>query len=104
MRIAPIRNNIIFKFMDKVNKKGEFMETTSYGLSLPGHHDNSAKTHRWATIVALGPDCSDILREPGCEILIEALRWTHGFVFEGERMWKTDETQLLAYRYPEDKV
>ncbi len=104
MSLRAIHNHILFQFIDKISEsKGQFEEgTTSNGIVLLSSHDESAKQPRWATIVSLGPDCSEQLRVPGCEVLIENLRWTPGVKYNGETYWRTDETQLLGYRYPND--
>jgi co-chaperonin GroES (HSP10) len=105
MEIRALHNQILFQFVDRVNTIGQFEEQkTEGGILILGDHDKSAKISRWATIVSLGPDCSDELRVPGCKILIENLRWTNGVKYEGQMIWKTDETQLLGYSYPEDAV
>ncbi len=99
MNIRAIYNQILFQFVDKVNAKGQFEEARSKGgIILIGGFDDSAKQPRWARIVSLGPDCSDELRTSGCEILIENLRWNEGAKLDGQRLWKTDEDQVLAYR------
>lgn len=104
MNIRAIHNHIIFQFLDRVNTKGEFEEErTKGGIIIQSHFDLSAKTSRWAKIISLGPDCSDVLRQDGCEILIENLKWTKGVPLDNQMVWRTDEDQLLAYRYPEDK-
>jgi len=104
MNIRAIHNHILFQFLDRVTLKGEFEEErTAFGIIIPNSYDLSAKTSRWAKIISLGPKCSDFLRKEGCEILIENLKWTKGVPLEGQMLWKTDEDQLLAYRYPEDQ-
>lgn len=101
--ITAIYNHIVFQFVDRVNSKGLFDETvTAGGIQLIGDSDKSAKQARWAKIISLGPDCSDELRHKGCEILIENLRWSPGVKYNDQFFWRTDEKQLLGYRYPED--
>lgn len=103
MNIKAIHNHILFQFLDRVNYQGQFEEQQSLGgILILSDHDKSAKSPRWAKIISLGPDCSDVFRKEGCEILIENLRWTPGVKYQGENLWRTDEDQILAYRYPED--
>ena len=103
--ITAIYNQIVFQFIDKVNSKGMFEEATSKGgIIILGDTDKSAGQARWAKIISVGPDCSDPLRQEGCEILIENLRWSPGIKFNDQTYWRTDENQLLGYRYPEDLV
>lgn len=101
MTLTAIRNHILFEFLDSVDAQGQFTETTQAGIHLVGHHDNSAKQPRWARVLVTGPDVYTDLKRPGCEILIDALRWTEGVVFEGKKYWKTDDGQVLAYRFLE---
>lgn len=101
--IKAIYNHIVFQFLDRVNTRGIFEESSMAGsIIMIGDHDKSAKQPRWAKIISLGPDCSDVLRHEGCEILIDALRWSPGIKYNDEFLWRTDENQLLGYRYPED--
>jgi hypothetical protein len=103
MEVAAIHNHIVFQFLDRVNSQGIFDETkTMGGIVLPSDKHESAKSPRWAKIISLGPKCSDILRVDGCEILIDALRWSPGVKYQDQPLWRTDEDQLLGYRYPGD--
>lgn len=103
MKIEAIQNHIVFKFIDKVTNAGEFEgQTTEGGIDLLHSVDNSAKQDRWAKIISLGPECSDELREPGCEVLIDNLKWTAGVEFNGSKVWRTDESHVGAYRIPNE--
>ena len=103
MNIRAIHNHILFQFLDRVNSIGQFEEEkTTSGLVILGDHSKSANQPRWAKIISLGPDCSDELRVDGCEILIDNLRWTPGIKYKNEPLWRTDEDQLLGYRYTND--
>jgi len=101
MTLKAIRNHIVFQFLDKVNNEGQFIKpTTQSGLYLGASFDDSAKSARWARILATGPECCSHMTVPGCEILIENLKWTLGATHEGQKFWRTDETCVLAYRHP----
>ncbi|TFH10498.1 MAG: hypothetical protein E4H14_02440 [Candidatus Thorarchaeota archaeon] len=103
MHLRPILKHIIFQFVDEVDSKGQFVQTTNWGFTIPGHFDSSAKSPRWATITHAGPDCKDV--KVGQQVLIDALKWTPGFKFEGERFWRTDETQIVVARNtPKSKI
>ena len=101
MNITAIRNHIIFQFLDNIDNKGQFTQTTASGIFVAGHHESSAKEPRWAKVLSCGPDVCSELTQPGCEILIENLRWTEGVVVAGRKVWRTDDSQVLAYRFPE---
>lgn len=102
MNIKAVKNHIIFEFLDGLNSSRQFTQTTASGIQIVGHFDNSAKEPRWGRILAAGPDVDqDLLAGEGCEILIDALRWTEGVEHEGKKYWRTDDSQVLAFRYAE---
>lgn len=101
MKLTAIRNHILFEFLDRVDANGQFTQTTSVGIHLIGGHETSAKDPRWARVLITGPQVYEDLKQPNVEILIDALRWTEGVVFDGKKYWKTDDKQVLAYRFAE---
>lgn len=102
MKIKAVKNHIIFEFLDGLNSSRQFTQTTSSGIHVVGHFDTSASEPRWARILAAGPDVdADLLAGEACEILIDNLKWTEGVEYEGKKYWRTDDKQVLAYRYAE---
>ena len=100
MAVRPQGKNIVFKFVDRVNSKGEFeREKSAGGIELLAGFDDSAKTPRWANVIAVGPDVKNV--KPGDQALLPALRWTAGVSFGESKFWKTDETQIVAIRKSE---
>lgn len=97
MKLTAIHNHIIFEFVDATSK-GQFTEKTEAGIQLLGHFDNSSKEPRWARVLVTGPDVDSELCTPGCEILIDNLRWTEGVELDGKKYWRTDDKQVLAFR------
>lgn len=97
MNLIPVGNNIAFTFVDRVNSKGEFEpEPSAAGILLNPGVDDSAKNPRWGNVVAVGPRCTVI--KPGMQILLPNLRWTSHFKVEGQKVWRSDESQVAAYR------
>lgn len=97
MQIKPIRNHVIFQFVDKVNNKAQFEPSkTEAGIILSSSFDDSAKIPRWANVIAVGPLCKKV--KPGQQILLPALRWTTAVKFNNENIWRTDEEQVVATR------
>lgn len=94
MNIRPLRNNIIFRFLqDTVGEKGAFLESTISGIIIP-LTNNTQKVHRWAEVLAVGPQVEGV--KNGDYILIEALMWMEAVRFEGNKVWKTDDSKVLA--------
>ena len=96
-KLKAIQNHIVFQFVDNV-KQGMFEQVTDWGFVQTTFYDDSAKQCRWGTIVSVGPKCTHEELQPGTQILIEALKWTEGVEFEGQKYWRTDETHVLATR------
>jgi len=106
MKLKPIHNHIIFKFVDGMKRLASttgkdqtmFEEKTNWGFEISAgqnSYDESAKRARWATVVAVGHEVPEEIT-PGVAILIEPLKWTKGFSFEGEMFWRTDSDWVLA--------
>lgn len=103
--LRPLHNQIIVQFLEQqVGPKGYFERYTKSGIVLPAFesHADTIKTPRWAKVCAIGPKCDPILAVEGCEILIEPLMWTQGMEVKGRKYWRTDQTKVVGYRYPED--
>lgn len=92
----PIKNHIIFRFNDAVDHDGKFIEKHNLLHIISGDFDHSAKRPRWGTVVMAGPDADADVRTPGTQILIENLKWTLGFTLDGQRLWRTDDSVILA--------
>lgn len=95
MTLRSIHDNIIFVFEDEFTNKGEFAPTADTPIVMISSVDDTVKQARWATALYVGPECTII--QPGDRILIPALRWTAGVMYEGQKVWKTDELQLVGY-------
>ena len=96
MNLKPLRNNLLFTFLDttSTSNKGKFVErATKSGIVLPTL-EKEQHAPRWATVVAIGPEVDGVV--PGDLILIEPLQWTIASEFEGEKIWKTDDQKILA--------
>lgn len=100
--LHPLFNNVIMQFHDTTGgHKGRFHGTAGSGIIVVASSDEQKK-HRWATVVALGPDCDGEYLKVGDHILVEALMWMEHFTIDGEKMWKTDETKILAVTNDKD--
>ena len=100
--LRPLHKHILFQFVDDcartIHNQRHFREQTDWGFEIQGQEafDISMKTARWGTVVAVGDEVTEI--SPGDEILIEPLMWSNGISFEGETIWQTDITKVLATR------
>lgn len=98
MKIKAIKKSFVFQFNDAVNSKGEFDNgTTGGGIILQSSFDDSAKQSRWVTVVSSGDECDASVFKIGAKVLLPALRWTEASKLEGQKIWKSDETQAVAY-------
>jgi len=96
MTITALGNSVLFQFNDAINTRNEFVKgQTDSGIILAGDQfDSSAKESRFVTVRYVGPDVKTM--KPGYMALVPALRWTEGVKVEGEKLWKTDEKEVVA--------
>lgn len=90
--IHPLRNGILFAFVDTVTN-GKFNEDTNWGFNLGQSPDASGQTARWAKVLSIGPEVEEI--QNGDYIQIEPLMWSHGFKHKKTNIWKTDESKVI---------
>ena len=95
--LKPLHNVILFVFLDETTgKTGAFIEShQKYGIIIPATK-STQKVARWGEVVALGPKAADAGLKVGDFILIEALMWMEGVKFEDGKVWKTDDSKILA--------
>ena len=92
-KLRPLNNVILFQFLDESGgAQGKFQERTS-GLIVVPKLDSNQKAPRWGKVVALGPQVHGV--NIGDFVLIEGLQWTRHEVFEGEKVWMTNDTKVL---------
>lgn len=95
MKLRPLKNTVLFSFLDETaGAKGRFTERTKGSIVIPVLNTSQDKTPRWARVTAVGPDVDGV--QPGDFILIEPLQWTRHEVFEGDKIWKTDDSKILC--------
>lgn len=92
--IRPLKNNVMFRFLDHTGgSKGRFLDTHRSGIILVPTA-SSQKVHRWGEVLAVGEKCEGLA--VGDYILIESLMWMEGTEVDGVKMWKTDDSKVLA--------
>lgn len=102
--MTPILNNIIFKFTEEVvkaNGKQVLKETTNWGFKIVSSFDDQAKKARVGEIVYLSEAAKKEGLDVGMLILIEPLMWTTSVEVDGEQLWKTDVSKVLAVLEPD---
>ena len=94
--LEPIKDSVIFVFHDSI-RKGRFEEQTTSGiyLGLDTAAERDAKAPRWGSVVAVGPDVNPQIRA-GSKVLIEAGQWTFGMTYDGVKIWRTSEPNILC--------
>jgi co-chaperonin GroES (HSP10) len=93
MYLEPISNNIMFYFLDSTGgSKGKFTDRRTESGIIISTTDEGQKVPRWGKVVAVGPEAQVAV---GDFILVEALQWSFNTEFEGEKLWKTDDTRVI---------
>lgn len=93
------KTRILFKFTQGVSQ-GSFNNNTDWGFEIKKPTED-VQTPRWARVEVVGKDVKSV--KPGQFILIEALMWTNGFTYGGEKYWATAEHKLIAMSETEPK-
>lgn len=102
--IRALHADVLFQFEDEIKlgeKSNEFIEKTDWGFvvtSPVGHQgfDETAKKNRWGIVLIVGPEVKDNTIKIGSRIFVEALKWTPGATYKGQKIWKTNESFILA--------
>ena len=98
--IKAIRNHIIFQFEREVVRKSDngytrnqFKDTTDWGFEI-NSYDESSKEPQWGIALSVGSEVEEV--KVGDRILVEALQWTEGIDTDDGKVWRTDETKVMA--------
>lgn len=96
MKIRPLNDKILFKFVDTL-KKGFFTEQHSSGIiiDLGKNHKDSSSLCRLVEVVEVGPNVPNISK--GDMVVVQALMWTNAFrVGAGKQLWMTENKHILG--------
>lgn len=91
--LEPIRNQIIFEFIEEA-RHGQFNSETSGGILIRETSDKQVDYCRWGRVLATGPNVTEF--EEGQLVLIDKLRWTSGFKVTDKTYWVTTDEEILA--------
>jgi len=90
-------NGILFKFDQTVTTEGLFREDKIGVIEIVRSVDASVKSHRWATVLKVGPSIVDKGLVVGARVLIEQLQWSRAIKLDdGTSIWKTDESKIIG--------
>jgi hypothetical protein len=92
--LQPIGNAFLFSFLSET-VGGKFVGKNSGKIILTNQDlDVQGKYARWAKVTAIGSKVTDF--SVGDIVLIEALKWTIEYKFNGQSYWKSDDTKVIA--------
>lgn len=91
MEITPLRDSIIFAFVQTV-RDGYFRNETNWGFKIAGA-DYDAGKNRWGIVEKVGPDVTKVA--VGDYILIENLKWTTALEINDKSLWRTAEPHVI---------
>ena len=94
MRLKPIGHAFLFSFTNET-ASGKFIEKSRGQIILTNQDlDNQGRYARWGKVEAVGDAITDFA--DGDFVLIEALQWTKEFKFEDKKLWKSDDSKVIA--------
>lgn len=89
-------NVVMMKFLDETGgSKGRFHGRAGFGIIVVASAAQQKK-HRWAQVMALGPDAEAEGLAIGDYILVESMMWMEANTINGERWNKTDTSKILS--------
>jgi len=91
--IIAVNNHVIFQFVEKAIS-GRFVNEAHSGLLISSEDTYQTHMPRWGKVTHVGEDVTDVKVDDF--IMIEPGKWTTGFIVNGEKFWKTDETVIMA--------
>jgi co-chaperonin GroES (HSP10) len=94
MKLKPLKNYIMFQFLDETAGSQRKLVDRKYGESgiIIPVLDSSQKLPRWGKVLAAGPEAGV---KPGEYILVEGLQWSFGTQVDDIKMWKTDDEKVI---------
>lgn len=91
--LTPIDFGVFFIFVDETTHTS-FINKTNAGIVLLKDKGPQTAIPRWGVVIQIAEAVTDVL--PGDYILVEAGMWTSSFDTSGMRLWKTEESKILA--------
>jgi co-chaperonin GroES (HSP10) len=91
-KLNPIKNNILFTFLQEMSHQNGFENKTDWGFSVLSK-TTDMKKGRWAEVLHIGPDVKDV--KIGDYVFIEPLAWTNKLTLENNNYWMTNEDKIL---------
>lgn len=88
----PIKNNILFSFLQEISYNNGFENKTDWGFSILSK-TTDIKRGRWAEVLNVGPDVKDV--KVGDYVFIEPLAWTNKLTYQSRNYWMTNEDKIL---------
>lgn len=103
MAIRPIGNTFLFAFTNET-ANGGFVAKNRGRIVITAHSQQDymgmGEYARFGKVLAVGPDVKNF--GIGDVVLIDKLKWTRGFDYDGVQIWKSDEDQVLGIARDED--
>lgn len=92
--LKPLHNAILFQFLNETSA-GLFMDKNKGRIIIATPEiDKQGAYARWVRVESVGPAVTNC--KPGDIVLLHKGKWTIGFVYEEQRLWKTDDSWVLA--------
>lgn len=95
MKATPLYDRILFTFVENLTGTG-FMPVSKGGIIMTDVYDfKEVHFPKWGKVVKCGPKVSDDIRN-STFILIESGKWTTRLDIQGEIVWQTEESFVMA--------
>jgi hypothetical protein len=102
MAVRPLGTSFLFAFINET-KKGIFTQKNKGMIFLPNAApdlDRQGDFARFAKVLAIGEGVTDF--KVGDIVLIAALKWQKGFEYDGVKIWRSHQEQVIAIYESDD--
>lgn len=89
-----LKENIVFQFLEETTENGQFKQTSKGSIIIMEGKETQMEKPRWGRVVCVGEEVNGLSK--GDFVYIKSLQWTPRFLYEGEKLWTTDISQIIA--------
>ena len=102
MALRPLHHDFLFTFTNET-RDGLFINKSKGRIQIvtPQMNDQGIRG-RWGLVYAVGNKVVDF--KAGDYVLIEPGKWTLGVDFEGQKLWKSDDSVVLGVSNDESET
>ena len=94
MALTPLKNSFLFVFLN-YSRDGTFVNRNKGNVIIVSAElESQGHLGRWGKVLSVGKDVEDF--DAGDVVLISPGKWTTGFKYDDQMIWKSDDSWVLG--------